>query len=196
MRILLLGRQGQDHRAATDVLQQAGHTTVECYRNQADWACVALDGLCPLDTYTEVAVAPRLAGGATHDGAGAVCSRRRRVPIVAIGADAGQPIRSVAEAVVSGCDAELVAACERIAAGPSPAHTRAARRALADVVHPGDHVDVSVTRGPGGLHAWVTTSETDRSQRAALVERVRAGLARFDPQARGIAISLRSPTPS
>jgi hypothetical protein len=195
MRILLLGRPGPDLRAAAEILSSAGHDTTDCFSGPASWACRAADGPCPLDAHTDVAVAARQQDEPSYDGQGAVCARRRRVPIVAIGAERSDGIFALADAVVHDADSDLVAACDRLARGPSAAHTRAARRALADQVRPDEVVDVTVDRRPGGLHAWMSTSVEDRNRRNALVDRVRAGLARFDPEARGIGVSVRQIEP-
>jgi hypothetical protein len=196
MQILLLGRPGPDHRAAAKALAAAGYHTTSCFAGPASWACVAADGPCPMDRHTDVAVATRQPDGARYDSQGVVCARRRRVPIVAIGADQGDPIWSLADVVVDEADQRLVEACRALAAGPSPGHTRAARRALADVVYPGETVEVAVDRGPGGLHAWITTTTADRARRNALVERVRAGLALYDPGAERIGVSVRQADPA
>jgi hypothetical protein len=196
MRILLLGRRGHDHAVAANRLRAAGHEVVSCFSGDARWACNALDGPCPLDTHTDVVVAARQPGPERYDSQGAVCARRRRIPLIAIGAEREDDIRAVATAIVAEPDEELVAACADLGAGPSPAHTAAARRAIADWVAPSERVEVSVTRTADGLHAELTTTVDEPVHDRTLIERVRAGLSRFDPLASRVTISIRHAEPA
>lgn len=196
MRILLLGRRSEDQEAASEILRAAGHEVISCFPAADAWACTALDSPCPLDRYADVAVAVRQPGPEPYDGHGTVCARRRRVPLVAIGATRSDPVRAVADAIVPVVGPALLETCIQLSAGPSPAHTAAARRALADLVAPTEHLDVAVTRSADGLDVELSTNIDDPTHLHLLIERARAGVSHFDPRAARIAVSLHPLQPN
>jgi hypothetical protein len=191
-----------DRGAATEAvadLEAAGHRVLRCHDGASPaFPCTALtDDGCPLrNTIVDVALTvrrrPRSQPAPQEDGV--TCALRTHVPLVVAGATVLNPYEDFATEIVDE-PGDIVAACERAAAAPLRAHTRAALRALKTVFDKNDVGDttarVVVYRLHGQLHVEVTSPEARPQplQNIAAVQIV-AALRALDPDARGIDVSF------
>ena len=92
MDVLLLGRRGNDQKAAAFVLEDAGHRVHRCFEDGSAWGCAALTATCPMDQPIDVVVATAdyLTEGFASQGV--ACAKNAGLPVAVIGAFSDDPI--------------------------------------------------------------------------------------------------------
>ena len=179
-----------------ELLESAGHQVLRCHRREdGPFPCVGLrpDGKCPLhDPGVEVAVTvrtqPRSRPSPFEDGI--ACALRARVPVVVSGNVFLNPYEDFGVEVIEG--EHIVGAVERVAAAPSPGHSRVATDALRDALGADrDDVIATVSRARSGLRVVLETDPTiDRAEVKAVAPRVIAALRDYDRDAPRIDVNL------
>lgn len=184
---------------AIDDLVAAGHRVHRCHdRGEPAFPCSALadPDACPLeqapiDVAVTVRAHPRSSPSPYEDGV--TCAIRRHVPLVVAGRTVLHPFEPFAAATT---DLEhLVEAVEDVAADDLPAHTEAARQAVALVLdHHGlapDAGSASVVRAAGTLKVrLVLPPELSRSTADMAAVRAVAAIRAFDHTAAGIDVAV------
>jgi hypothetical protein len=195
--LVLESDRGAADRAIAD-LTAAGHRVARCHDGEAPaFPCAALNGGCPLRNETiDVALAvrrhPRLQPAPQEDGV--TCALRTHVPLVVAGATALNPFDDYAAAVVRDPD-DIVAACERAARQPLPAHTRAAVEAFGRVMQTHDVSDVTVRVEVRRVHGSLLISVTNAGAvphaiRSIAAVRMMAAVREIDHDSHGIDVTF------
>jgi len=183
---------------ASRALADAGHEVHRCHEAGArSFPCLGLEdqSKCPLRSHSiDLALTVR----ADHQSQptaledGVRCALMHRVPLVVVGPPMLDPSESL-EARVLGADDDVVAACEEVAAGELPRHSRVATEALRAARNPDDVTTaarVTVTRRHGCLLAEVSgLDELTTRQRDAAIVRMLMKLREYDSSARGIDVT-------
>jgi hypothetical protein len=196
-----------DRGAADDAvhdLERAGHVVLRCHDpGAAAFPCRGIVELsaCPLrshgvDVALTVRAHHRAEPTAHEDGVG--CALMHRLPLVVAGPSVPDPYEGH-ELRVLDRTADVVRACEEVAAAELPEHSRVATEALRASREANDALTsarVVVTRRRGWLLATVTGlgSLFPRQKDAAIV-RVMAKVREFDPCAKGIDIVVTPDQP-
>lgn len=189
METMILGRHGVQRQRLEQVLAEAGHAVHACH--DRDWGCVGLEDRCPLDEGPiDVAVVLPEPGG-RFDAQGVACAHRRRIPILAVGADAHDPIRRVATAHVTAVDEGTAAALERLGSDAS-GHIAAIEQALAERTEQGESVVVTATRSPNRLAVQLVL-DADERRANAIADAARAAARGYDPEIAVIDVSVVVP---
>ena len=191
-----------DRGAATEAvadLEAAGHRVLRCHDGESPaFPCSALtEEGCPLrhnivDVALTVRRRPRSQPAPQEDGV--TCALRTHVPLVVAGATVLNPYEGFATEITND-PADVVDACERAAAAPLPAHTKAALAATTTVFERNGAENVTARvaayRSHGQLHVEVTCGQPVRQpvQNLAAVQIV-AALRALDPDARAIDVSF------
>lgn len=191
MEALVLGRPGLERTRLHQMLTDAGHTVTICH--DRDWGCVGMDGACPLDALTvDVAVAVAEPSG-RFDAQGIACVHRARIPIVAIGAAADDPVRRYTSATADVVDETIVdVVC--LAARDTSGHRRAIEERLAGHVGPDECVTVSVDRRADRIRVYLRTDAAG-SRAAALAEQARAAVRAHDARVSVIDVTIADAAP-
>ena len=112
MEMLVLGRPGLERTNLERWLVDAGHEVLVCHDGR--WACVGMDGPCPLDVHTiDVAIAHAEASDRV-DPHGIACAYRAGVALVTVGATRNDPVLEYATIAVDRADDELFESIETI----------------------------------------------------------------------------------
>lgn len=186
MKVLLVEDAPGAGAVAEATLCADGHTVVGCEPADPSAPCRGLDLVpaCPLDAGdVDVAVVAHTSDGMTPSERGALCSARRRIPVVV----AGRPRHAVSfgpGTFVSGDD--LARSC-RAAAASGAAHEAAIRRSLLingalqpeDVEADAPQVSFEVRREPRRLRLTVRLEQSDPRQ-AGIVKAAHEALRAFD----------------
>lgn len=189
METMILGRHGVQRQRLEQLLHEAGHQVHACH--EREWGCVGLDDRCPLDEGPiDVAVVLPEPGG-RFDAQGVACAHRRRIPILAVGADEHDPIRRSAQAHVPAVDETVPAVVAKLA-GDASGHIAAIEQALADHTDQGEQIVVSARRTPTRLAVQLVLS--GRPERStSLADVARAAARGFDPEIAVIDVSVVQP---
>jgi hypothetical protein len=181
--------------AAIKELTDAGHVVLRCHDpGSTVFPCNGIGerSSCPLESQV-VDVALTVRSGhrtqPTDREDGVRCSLMHRVPLVVAGAAVLDPYAQYETLVLDRTD-DVVGACEEVAAGELPRHSKIATDALRAARasrEPFADARASVTRRRGYLLATVTSIESaTREQREAAIVRMTAKLRAYDPSARGL----------
>lgn len=181
-------------------LAAAGHEVFGCHEpGSAAFPCRGLadQSLCPLRSHSvdvALTVRTRHRSQPAPEEDGIRCALMHRVPVVVAGASVLDPFEPFEARVLDAAD-DIVAACEEVAAGELPRHSRVATEALRASRNPSDAADAAratVTRRHGCLLAAVSGLDAlaPRQQDAAIV-RMMAKLREYDSSARGIDVTFR-----
>ena len=189
----------ESERGAADIaaeqLTDAGHLVLRCNEPRAPaFPCRGLDdqSTCPLrshavDVALTVRSRPRSQPGRFEDGVR--CALMQRVPLVVAGPAVLDPYDQYETRVVDRTG-DIVGACEEVAAGELPQHTRIASEALrASPIAHQTLVDAraSVTRRSGRLLVSISgLGALEPRPRDAAIVRTMSKLREFDRSARGI----------
>lgn len=196
MDILLVHTEAGRDDLAQRAFEAAGHVVHRCHEHEPhEVPCRGLEAQCPLTEGIDVVVDVRSVRSHGLEGPedGALCALQSRVPVVVADPWGDHPlaglhdvVRTVAGSSMSG----LVRAAEETAADASPAHGRAASRA---VQRPGmdERIAVNVFRRRGILDAVVVVPPaTSPVERHDLADRVRSGLRSYDRTAVTIEVTF------
>jgi hypothetical protein len=196
--MVLQSERGAADQAALE-LTQAGHVVLRCHDpGTSAFPCRGVEdqSSCPLRSHiVDVAVTvrsrPRSQPAPQEDGVR--CALMHHVPLVVAGPTVLDPYEGY-EARVLDRTADVVGACEEVAAAELPRHTRVATEAL-QTTQSADDARASVTRRRGSLLVSVSgLGGLAPRRREAAVVRMLAKLREFDSTARGIDVVLTSPT--
>jgi hypothetical protein len=153
MQVLILGHPCAERTQLDDLLAAGGHDVNVCH--ELSWGCVGMDDACPLDaTGVDVAVAIAEPGD-RFDPQGIACLQRARVPLVTIGGVAHDRILEYASERLERVDESVFDALAR-AARDGSAHQRAIELSVAEHLHSGESIDVSVDRSPDRIDVRLT----------------------------------------
>lgn len=198
LRVLLMGRP---EHAAADVgrsLAERGHTVVRCHLpGKAPFPCYAVERQCPLDEQpVDVAVLLRDEAWPrpTSFDRGVTCAIRQRTPIVLLGTPVLNPYDGWIEEVVP-LSGDAVAAVERVSGRERSEHSRIATKALREALEASEFgaeaAKASVTRRSDRLVVRIRFPEgTLLRAREQAVHRVIRNLRAYDPDARGIDVTV------
>ncbi len=196
--MVLESERGAADQAARE-LTEAGHVVLRCHEPGAPaFPCRGLDdqSTCPLrshgvDVALTVRSRPRSQPAPQEDGV--LCALMHHVPLVVAGPAVFDPYDQYEARVLDRTD-DVVGACEEVAAGKLPRHSRIASEALASF-GTGNHAvaeaRASVSRRESRL--LVSVSGLDAlapRQRDAVIVRMMAKLRELDSTARGIDVVL------
>jgi len=199
--MVLESERGAADQAALD-LTNAGHVVLRCHDPGAPaFPCHGLDdqAQCPLRSHTvDVALTvrsrPRSQPAPQEDGVR--CALMHHVPLVVAGPAVFDPYDEY-EALILDRTADIVGACEEVAAAELPRHSRVATEALNATRAPDDAPAggrASVTRRNGSLLASVGgLDDLAPRQRDAAIVRMIAKLRELDSSARGIDVVVAPP---
>jgi hypothetical protein len=200
--MVLQSERGAADQAALE-LAEAGHVVLRCHEPGAPaFPCRGIEdqSTCPLRSHAvDVALVvrsrPRSQPAPQEDGVR--CALMHHVPLVVAGPAVLDPYDGY-EARVLDRTTDVVAACEEVAAGELPRHSRVASEALktTQIAH-GVRADAraSVTRRGGSLLASVSGLDgLAPRQRDAAVVRMLAKLRELDATARGIDVVVATPS--
>ncbi len=189
MDTLVMGRMGAERTRLEELVRSAGHTVNACH--DRSWGCVGMDGECPLDNGgVDVAVAVAEPDG-RFDPQGVACAYRARIPIVAVGARASDPVLAYVQANVPHGDESVIVAMEAAAADAS-GHRDAIEDAIAVHVHPDECVTVSVERTSRSIDVLLV-ARADEQRSAALADTARSAVRVYDPHVNVIDVSVIAP---
>jgi hypothetical protein len=188
---------------AIQELTEAGHVVLRCHDPAgAVFPCRGIEHgpNCPLQSHVvDVALTVR-AGHRSQPTAredGVRCALMHRIPLVVAGAAVLDPYAEFETLVLDRTDV-VVGACEEVAEGELPQHSRIATDALRAGRLANDlfaSARVSVTRRRGCLLATVTgLEEVAREPRDAAIVRMTAKLRAYDSSARGLDVVVGDQT--
>ncbi len=190
MEALILGRPGVERSRLEQLLADDGMTVRTCHDRA--WGCVGMHDRCPLDdTTVEVAVAVAEPGD-RFDPHGVACAHRARIPVVTVGATAGDPVLDFATFDHGRVD-EAIAVTVRAAARDASRHRRAIEAATPDFLHDGESITVEVRREASSIHVDVA-GRFGEDRVTSIADHVRAAVRAFDPHVSVIDVSVASPT--
>lgn len=190
MHTLVLGRMGVERTQLEELVRDAGHAVGACHDDS--WGCVGMDGACPLDTTEGVDVAVAVADpSGRFDVQGIACVHRARIPIVAVGATATDPVLDYVVTNLPHGDPSVLTAMEA-AAGHAVGHRVAIEDALRDRLEPGEAVTVTVERRSQCIDVMLV-SEADGRRAAAFADAARGAVRQFDPYVDVIDVSIVPP---
>jgi hypothetical protein len=189
----------ESDRGVADVaiqeLSDAGHVVLRCHDpGSTVFPCNGIDEKlrCPLESHVvDVALTARSGHRTqpTDREDGVRCALMHRVPLVVAGPAVLDPYAQYEARVLDRTD-DVVGACEEVASGELPRHSRIATDALRSARgsdEPFVDARASVTRRRGYLLATVTRIESaTREQREAAIVRMTAKLRAYDSSARGL----------
>ena len=196
--MVLESERGAADDAARD-LTEAGHVVLRCHDAGAPaFPCRGIEdpSTCPLQSHhVDVALTvrsrPRSQPAPQEDGVR--CALMHRVPLVVAGSPVLDPYEQY-EALVVDRSADVVGACEAVAAAELKPHSRVAGEALVAFGPAGGDgaaAAASVTRREGRLRVSVSGLDAlAPRQRDAAIVRMVAKLREFDAAARGIDVSV------
>src|SRR5688572_7201329 len=195
LRVMVVEPQAHDADEAIEHLVAAGHEVARCVEaGHPSFPCAAYREGCPLECGRAVDVVVDVRRHARSQLApgefGMSCAVRHHVPLVLVGPTILHPFDEFAiESTTDGKD--VVRTCERAAARPLPAHSRAATNALTDYLdgHAPDvmRVKVEVFRRNGALAVIVGCDPPlPASVRSMVGTRIVAALRAIDRTATGI----------
>ena len=131
------------------------------------------------------------AADAWFDAQGIACAHRRRIPILAVGADEHDPVRKVATAHVPAVDEDVAVVLQRLGADAS-GHIAVIEQALAERTDQGESVVVTATRSPNRLAVQLVL-DADERRANAIADAARAAARGYDPEIAVIDVSVVSP---
>jgi hypothetical protein len=183
---------------ARRALVDAGHEVLRCHDPGAlAFPCRGLDdqSKCPLRSHSvDLALTVRTAHRSqpTPLEDGVRCALMHRIPLVVAGSPVLDPFEPFQARVLDAAD-DVVGACEAVAAGELPRHSRVATEALRASRNAGDVTTaarVTVTRRRGCLLASVSGLDAlAPRQRDAAIVRMMMKLREYDSSARGIDVT-------
>lgn len=189
MEVLVLGRPTPERDEVVRRLEPAG--AVHACRDDS-WGCAELVDGCPLDR-REVDVAVLVADQLGRvDVEGVACAQRARVPVLAVGDDVDERIAGHVTGRV-GLTGDLAAAAAEAAADTS-AYVREVEHELAGHLEHGDSILVRVVRRRRAIMVTLV-GELDARRAAALADRARAAVRRYDDRVAVIDVTVESPGP-
>lgn len=112
MEILVLGRPGLERTNLERYLVDAGHELLVCHDGR--WACIGMDGACPLDEHTIDTAIAHADASDRFDPHGIACAHRADVALVTVGATTNDPVLQYATIAVDRADDELIESIETI----------------------------------------------------------------------------------
>lgn len=112
MEVLVLGRPGLERSNLDRWLVDTGHEVSVCH--DGGWACVGMDGPCPLDQRTVDMAIVHADASDRFDPHGIACTHRAGVALITVGATPNDPVLGYATLAVDRADDELSKAIETI----------------------------------------------------------------------------------
>jgi hypothetical protein len=197
MDILVTESSSGAAKVAAEELEAAGHRVHRCHDGSSTaFPCAGLTSECPLDATAidlvlTVREHVRMTPAPTEDGV--TCGFRHRVPVAVTGRTVMNPFEAFGAEAVD--PADLVAACERVAASRRPAHEEVATEVMRDTLtvegYATEPSEVAVQRVNGRLRVRVAVpAEVPERAREIVAVRVVGRLREFDPYAGGIDIGV------